>query len=211
MSQARVYTSPRNAGRKGKRLVCESCRNEIPKGEPYRWFKVGFRSRYKHVRCMRHQCTPTRSQLESSKMSGVYAAVETAESAVNGVAWGGDAADVVQQLKSALEDAGSEFETVADEYSEAAEAMGGAGEQMKTVADSIRDAASELSSFEPSEDEPDFDTCENVFHDDDGNGIEHGDTAKCDECSDIALDWLQDAVNEAIDALNTAVDSIEAM
>ncbi len=211
MSVARVYVSPSFAARKGKTIKCESCGRAIEKGQPYRWFKVGFRSNWKHIRCMRSECTPRRSTLESSKMSGIYAAIETAEDSIGAVDWNGSAEDVVSSLKDALETAGSEFEDVASEYSEAAYSMGGAGESMQNVADSIENAASDLQSWDPNDEEPDFEQCESDAHNDEDKPVEKGDTDLCEECRTIADEWVQSVKDEATEALNDAEGNIEQM
>lgn len=200
---ARVRTS-RFAARQGATLACEKCRNQIGKGESYRWFKVGFRSRYKHIRCNRPECTPRQSEMTASKMAGVYAAIEDAESALSGLAPG-----EVSDIESILQTAGEGIEEVADEYREAGEASPTGlvfGEDLNERADEISDAANELQSWSPSEDEPDYDSCDEDHHDEDPEDpeqeiIDRGAGNGCDACDDIQVTWWDQVLDEARDAL----------
>ena len=45
--------------------TCEKCRSTIAKGEPYLWFRIGFRSNHKHIRCTKSTCYPKPSERES--------------------------------------------------------------------------------------------------------------------------------------------------
>lgn len=136
MSLAKV-----NTVRSRKNYTCEKCKIPIEKGQMYRWFKVGFRSRYKHVRCMAPSCAPRDSERESSMLSGVYAALEDASFQVG-------MASSIEDLRSALEEAGSQINDVASEYSYAAEAMGEAGYENQEKADMLEQAADELANVE---------------------------------------------------------------
>lgn len=91
---------------------CSHCKTPINAGDPYRYWKPGFRSRTKIRVCMQAACTPKRSQLENSKMSDAYAAIEDAESIIQ-------AAETIDEIRTALEECSQAVQTVADEYSEA--------------------------------------------------------------------------------------------
>lgn len=208
---ARVRIS-RFAARQGAaNLVCGKCRAEITKGEQYRWFKVGFRSRYKNIRCMKSECAPRQSEMTASKMAGVYAAIEGAEDALQALA-NGDPEDDTTSIREAVTTAAEGFNEVADEYTEAGEMSPTGlvfGEDLNERADEIRDAASEIESFDPSEDEADFDSCDAEEHvdledrdeEDSDEFWDRGDTEQCESCRDIKQAWWDAMIEEANDAL----------
>ena len=163
---ARINIS-RFAARQGATLHCDKCRREIAKGEQYRHFKVGFRYGRKQVRCMRAECAPRQSEMTNTKMSGEYAAVEAAEDAP----------------------------AVADVYREANDASPTGyvfGEDLNERADEISDAASTLEGFDPSEDEPDYESCDNICHDEDDE--EEEDEERWDEDAEEE-EWEEDQAN----------------
>jgi phage FluMu protein Com len=198
MSVARVQTS-KFAARKGATLRCGKCGKQIAKGEGYLWFKVGFRSRYKQVRCQTVGCYPTASERESSKMAGVYAAQESAAASIAEAALGDDPASFVDDLRSTLESAADDWRSVAEEYRDAAEAMGsyGAGANMDETANSIEYAADELGNWSPDEDEPT--PCD-----------EHDEyTPGCEGCEELAVGWADDVRDSASTHLDDAQSNIE--
>ena len=154
MSIARVHAVDHSM----KEYTCDKCGVVIPKRSAYRHYKVGFRSRHKYVRCMKSECTPRPSELESSLASGAYAAVEGAEDSLSGAA-------CAQDITDALEEAASGIREVADQYRESAEAMGGAGSDMEERADTLESAADELESHQVEYEDP-----------------EDGATEDCGEC-----------------------------
>lgn len=207
MSQARVYTS-KFAARQGKTLNCGKCGENIQKGDSYRWYKVGFRSRYKHIRCYRVGCTPRPSELESSLTSGAYAAIEMAEDtlmALDGQAPDDDATAINEAVQGAAEG----FQEVADQYREASDAMGGdygAGASLAEKAQEIEDAGSELESWEAPDFEPDFDQCGDECHEEDDEDkeiVDRGDVEKCDSCEGIKQDWWTEQISAANDAFSS--------
>jgi hypothetical protein len=213
MSVARVRTS-RFAARQGATLSCQKCGNPIQKGETYRWYKIGFRSRYKYIRCSRSTCTPRMSELESSKMVGVWSAVESAEDALDALA-AGDPEDDASSIASAVNEIESDAESVADEYDEAADASPTGmvfGEDLHERADGIRSAAQDLGSWSPTTDEPDYDSCDDEMHDEDAKGpdgedqevVDRGDTATCGQCAEIKQAWWDEAIEEARTAIGDA-------
>lgn len=103
MSVARTYSVKKTR----KVWTCTKCREEIPKGSPAINFAVGFRGRTQY----RHdtpQCRPKTSELESSAVATVYAAMEEAD--VEGVDSLEDLEQVVQDVVEALEEVQSEYE-----------------------------------------------------------------------------------------------------
>lgn len=204
----------RFAARQGKTLACEKCHRPIEKGEQYRWFTVGYRSRYKHVRCMRSECSPRQSEMTPSKMAGVYAAIEGAEDALDALA-AGDPEDDASSIREAVTGAAEGIEEVADEYREAADASPTGlvfGEDLNEKADEISDAASELESFDPSEDQADFESCDGHVEgepcevheacDMEPCTIERGDVEGCSGCREIKQAWWDDMIEEARSALS---------
>ena len=215
---ARIQTS-RFAARKGAaNLVCGKCRAEIVKGEQYRWFKVGFRSRYKNIRCMRAECSPRQSEMTASKMAGVYAAFEDAEDALAALR-AGDPEDDTSNIREAVTNAAAGIEEVADEYREAGEASPTGlvfGEDLNERADEISDVASQLESFDCSEDEADFESCDLEEHlpledrEEEGSDeiIDRGDVEQCESCREIKQTWWDAMIEEAEQALDEASSNV---
>ena len=195
MSIARVQYSV-FAARKGKTLTCAGCRQPIEKGTKYAWFKVGFRSRFVHTYHV--GCSIPDSVRESSMMSGVMAARETAQADIAAYT---DPATLVADIESTLESCAEEWRSVGEQYAEAADAMGAAGEPMQEVADSIETAADELTSWQPDEDEPDPD------HDDGHDGEQ----ADCDECQSTIDEWVDAVKESAVSAIDDAESNIESL
>lgn len=119
---------------------CGRCHDALPKGCAYRWIKGRYSAR--KVRCMKPECRFRQSEMTESKMSGVYAAQENAEEALN--AWSND--DGLDALQSLCSDMAESLREVSGEYAEAAEAMGGAGEEMQQKADDLESWADEVES-----------------------------------------------------------------
>lgn len=106
MSLAQVKTVKRAQKDQGK---CSKCGVPLPAGNGYRYYKPGFRSRVKIRRCLKPECTPLRSELESSRMSEVYSAQEECEKAI---------ADALTEsdVRDALDECSLRVQTVLDEY-----------------------------------------------------------------------------------------------
>jgi DnaJ-class molecular chaperone len=92
---------------------CEKCKADLPVGSAYLWFVVGFRSKYKHVRCLEAACAPKQSERESSQIASVYAAQEDFEDALDGLTTADDIVDAMQPVAEAIRE-------VAEAYREAA-------------------------------------------------------------------------------------------
>ena len=188
---------------------CGRCGTTIEVGQPYRWFTVGFRG-YPQTRCMKPQCAPKMSELESSKLADVYAAQEEFESAISALD-GTDPGDDASDINAAVQAFGEQLRTTADEYAEADSAMGGSqATESYERSETLGSAADELESWEASTNEPDFDGCDNEAHEDpDGDDetgteafteVERG-SAECDDCQRIKSEWWAEAVQEARDAV----------
>ena len=131
MSIARTKTT-----KAAKEYSCEKCREPILKGESYISYKVGFRSRFVHRRHDLPGCRPRSSELESSMLSGAYAAIESAEDALSAGGF-----ESPEDIASVMEEAAEGLREVAQQYSDAADSMGGAGEEMQERAEMIEAAA----------------------------------------------------------------------
>jgi hypothetical protein len=132
-----------------KERVCEKCKAEVHPGDQYRAFKVGFRSRHVHVRCMKASCAPRNSELESSSLSEVYAAQEDFDVAI-------EEAFSTEELEAALEELSSAVQEYAYARREAADAWEYGNSQLEEAADEWENKASELEGcWSPDEYEPD--------------------------------------------------------
>ena len=219
MSIARVTTVAKSM----KPYVCEKCRTELPKGSEYRHYKVGFRSHYRHIRCMAAECTPRPSELESSKMSQVYSAQEDFEAAL-------DAATCADDIRTALEEYGNAVREVGEAYREAgtddngtewspdsierAEALESAGDEIEGI--EIEDPDTECADCNGTG-STDCDACNGTGKYEDPSGTEDdcgdcqgsGET-ECETCggsgetddsdlTDEQLDGLRDAARAALE------------
>lgn len=146
----RVFSKTKST--RGKQYTCVKCAKPIVAGERYHEWSFRFGGdRRQHAACG----YPKQSQLTQSKMSSVYAAIESAEESIN-------SATTVEDVKSALDTCAEEVRQVADEYREAAEAMGAAGEGSisEERADALNDFADELENVDLPEELTDEDADE---------------------------------------------------
>jgi hypothetical protein len=130
---------------------CEKCGKELFKGDPYRWFKVGFRSRHKHVRCTDTQCMPKPSELESTSLSNIMAAFEAYEAKPVS----GSDENWAEDLKGAVEEIQAAFEDYCSEKSEALDGWPNGNSQFEEAferASAMRDAAEQVEVDEEAED-----------------------------------------------------------
>lgn len=179
--------------------TCEKCRTELPKGSAYRHFKVGFRSRYKHVRCMSDACTPRASELESSKIAAVYAAQEDAGDALDALDETATAEDIEEIVRAVAE----ACREVASEYEEASTDDNGTvwNTDAEERAGTLNDAADTLDDFD-SDHTTDCEACSGAGTTNEG---QPDDTEEeCDDCggegtvfdAEAAVDAARDAINE---------------
>ena len=106
MSVARIHTVNKSM----KPGTCQKCKVALPKGSAYRWYKVGFRSRFKNVRCMAPDCWPKESERESSLLAGVYAAREDAEESLVNATDVDEMKEIVSTYAEAVREVASEYE-----------------------------------------------------------------------------------------------------
>jgi hypothetical protein len=136
--------------------TCAKCKDTIPANTPYRYFKPGYMGRLKVKRCMKPECTPTRSELDNSKLAEVYATQEDAEKSIA-------AATTIADIESALESVKDAAEGVHQEYEEAVEAAPMMNVQMEERMNALDSYMSEIDSFSPDDlpelgDDPDSET-----------------------------------------------------
>lgn len=172
--------------------TCGKCRDEIKVGDPYRYFRVGFRG-YKQVRCMKPGCTPTQATLESSLLADVYSAQESAYSTLDSAdaAEASDHDSIVADVQGAIDEVAEAIETVAQQYRDQDEAFGGQGAtEGAERADTLEAALDELQSWSPSSTEPD--PCDEHETIDD----------ECDDCTASVDDWRDELVQSARDTID---------
>jgi hypothetical protein len=144
MSLAKIYTTKKSR----KEWKCGKCGDVIPVGSKVISFAVGFRGR-EQKRCEKVSCFPLRSDLESSLVSGAYAALEAVD--LEGL-------DSLEEVQAALEEAAQGVEEVVSEYEQ--NPMYDVNEDLQERVSILEAAASELQSFEPSTPEPELDDYE---------------------------------------------------
>lgn len=141
MSIARVYTTKGPVRKDG--LKCGKCGDPIVKGQDKRrTFSVGFRG-YEQTRCMKSDCTPTRSELESSAVASVYDAIDSAD--VDGAASYDDLTSLRDEIAEAFNEVASEYE---------GNEMYDINEQLQERVEMLQNSASELEQWEPENEEP---------------------------------------------------------
>jgi hypothetical protein len=134
---------------------CSKCGTALPAGSAYRYFKPGFRSRIKVRRCMKSECTPKRSELETSKLAEVYAAQEVAYDSIAAAESFQDLSDAITDLESAAQEVLDDYESQVDEHPFMEETV-------RDRIDALQSFVDDLSGFspdeedEPEEDEDDF-------------------------------------------------------
>jgi hypothetical protein len=183
MSQARVKTVQRAQKDQG---TCGKCGDALPVGSPYRWFKVGFRSRFKRVRCMKPGCTPLPSEKESSNLAEAYAAQEAAYHAL-------DAAGTLGDIQAVLEECASAAGDVVSQYEASVEAAPMLEDQLRSTIDALEAWQEELEGVQVPDDE-------DAHCDEHDEPVEEGCDA-CGEVHDEMMDTTQQEVREAIDSL----------
>lgn len=186
--------------------TCGKCGVEIKVGDPYIYWEPYFRSSMKAIRCTKSTCYPRPSELDSSKMSTVLAAIEDANSVDTSTFT--EASD----FTGVLEDVVSALNEVAQEYRDADDNFGGGGNtQSGERADELEDQASDLenTSFDDAPEREDVEACAEA---NDENhpvhkelGHEGVNAEGCPECDDIwenAMDyWRQEQASNLQDAL----------
>lgn len=194
MSVARVYTTKKS--RKAQR-PCEKCGVELPVGSGYLYYYVGFRSNFKHVRCLKSECFPKPSERESSLFSSVLAAQESFHDQVGQADSPEDIEALVQEVADAVDELKSEYESALDQWENG-------NEQLQEKVDHYESQHSELDGWSWGG-SSDYDLCEEH----EGREDEVGEEAiqECSDCQEKREEWLE----ECRDAAREVVDSVEQL
>lgn len=194
---------------RGKDVTCEKCHTKIEVGEMYyKWeFRYGG-AHSQHVKCGR----PRPSQLTQSKMSGAYAALESAEDQLNAAGLD-EPGDIASILNSCAEEIGN----VADEYQEGIDNMpeglqqGATAQESEEKINNLNDFKDNLESvasdiegetFEFDEDEPEEPAEEETEIEIEKLTFAH---AKWQTAHDEAKqEWIDGLIAQASDALGEA-------
>lgn len=157
---------------------CENCGVKIEVGDSYRHFAVGFRG-FKRVRCTKPECTPTRAERESSLVSSIYDAQDSAD--FSECQSTDDINNVMEGIKAACEEVASQYEEnpTFDNNNDLQERV----DQINSAAESLDDWESSI------DDEP--------TKDGDWNGKEDGKPFE-----EAHADWLDEAREAAQSAVN---------
>lgn len=160
-----------------KEWKCEKCGDTVPIGGSVLAFSVGFRAPTRR-RCTKPECYPKNSELESSQVSEVYAALE-------GVDFG--AASDQDEIEAMLQEVADAATNVASEY-EGSE-MYEINYNLQERAEALNTVAQDIEDWSPGRDQPQ--------EDDESTWGEKGSYQE-------ALDeWLDDIKQEAQDLLDT--------
>lgn len=187
MSVARVETVKKSRKDQGK---CGKCGTELPAGSGYLYFYVGFRSNYKHVRCLKAECYPKPSERESSMAAGALAAKEAFEASI-------DELETVEDIQAAVQEVADGFREVSEEYQGSLDGWENGNEQLQERVDHYEDQASELENWSwDGSDE--YEPCD--LHTD-ASSVDRG---ECPECMQAEEQWIQEVRTSAEDAVNSA-------
>lgn len=168
---------------------CAGCGKALPAGSEYRYYKPGFRSRTKIRLCMSESCTPRRSQLESSKLSEAYAAIETAEDRLNDTGTPDEPVVLtVEDVQEIIDECASEIRRISEEYEASIEAA-------PMLEDTIREKIEQLDQF--------ADELESLSLDDEPEKPERDEFDDDEEFAE-ALDEYQSELEEARDTAREA-------
>lgn len=183
---------------------CEKDGTTIAKGDPYRWYVVGFRSKYRHIRCMKPACAPRPSERESSNLSEVYAAQESAADELGNLSTSIESPDqgepLVEEIKSILQTAADSIREVADGYREADENFGGGGNtEMGEWADTLEEGIDALEGWDPETSAEDIDGCGEHEDLEDASALSNGFDPECEDCQALAAEWADNTIQEARD------------
>lgn len=174
---------------------CERCGKPLPAGEGYLWFTVGFRSTWKHKRCLRSECYPRPSERESSKFASVMAAQESFDDEVGSLT-------TVDEIEAAVQAVADEVSELRDSYQEALDQWEYGNEALQEKYDHYDNVLYDVEgwSWDGAED---WDRCDEHWETDpefDEDGV-----PKCEACEQQREDWLE----EVRDAARDVVGSIE--
>jgi hypothetical protein len=164
-------------------------------GDSYSWIK--FNRGPKKIRCSKPACAFRASDKTGGKMSGVYAAQESAQDAIAG--W--DSNDV-DDLKQILSDAAEEIKAVAEEYGESADNIEQAFTGGSATADECREKAEGLGGWADELEGVDFEEWDGPDEEEDAcavceTEIEQDAEGNWKHCAEAALAEEQDKDHDA--------------
>lgn len=161
---------------------CGKCGDKIAVGDGYVWWK--FRFGGKRVRCLKAECAPRPSDLTSSdKLSRLYAIQENLSDEI--AEWRKNDPTDTEDLKTALESAGSEAREVADEYRESAQNIEDGFGHETSMSEEINEKAESVDSWADELEQVDLD--ESCERDDDAP-------------NDVLSDWQDEQAQKIEDA-----------
>lgn len=202
MSSARITYVDKARKRPGGKPphTCGKCGDPILPGTSYLWYAVGFRAR-PTFRCRKSTCAPKGSELESSAVADILAAIEEAEDQVDELSevtaqeFESAASEILQSVQDAIEE-------VASTYEEADQSMGGnQATEAYERAETLR--GNDLGSFSLNASDPEGCGDEWKSEDDDADADDHEEPQDgCDFCQTKLDDWLEEARQEVRDALD---------
>lgn len=189
MSIARVHTVEKSRKDQGK---CGKCGKELPAGTGYRYWKPYFRSNYKAVRCLDAACRPANSELESSKVSTIYAAQEAFEANVGDLSTKDDIEAAVQEVADAVTE-------VKDEYDDALSSWEYGNEGLQEKVDHYESQAYELDGWQ-FDGADDWELCDE--HDEAEADREDEAVEACEDCQHNKEEWLEEIREAAREKVN---------
>lgn len=138
---------------------CGGCGEPIKAGDAYRWWTVGFRSRYKNKRCAKCPLPPPSARESNPKISTVMAAQEAFGAAMGAAGDRDGFVSALTDYAEGIRDAASQWNESADEMesgfgheTEQSNEQRERGENAEAVADEIEQGAEQLDE-EPEEGE----------------------------------------------------------
>lgn len=190
MSIAKLHTVGKARKPQGK---CRKCETEINPGDGYRYWMPYFRSSTKYVVCLKSECTPPYSELESGKAATIYAAQESFEASIDGLSEKDEIEAAVEEVANAVEEVREEYQTAADAWEHGNEQLQEKADHYESQYDEIRDWQ-----FEGADE---WDMCQD--HEDADADRDDDAVAECEACQLSKEEWLEEIREEAKDKVNS--------
>lgn len=155
MSVARIHVVKKARKDQGH---CNGCKHPIRKGDAYRWYTIGFRSRYKHTYCTDCELPPPSARESNDKVAALLAAREEFDDAITKagdrdaiVSALNDYVSGVQEAAELWEEAASAIEDGFQHETEMSERLRANGDAAQGAADEVDSTACEIESEEREE------------------------------------------------------------
>lgn len=176
---------------------CGRCGDPLPAGTGYQYWVPGFRARYKNVRCLKPECTPTPAERETSKAATILFAQEGFNRDIG-------ALDSPEDIEAAVAEVADAVTEVRDEYQEALDSWENGNEQLQEKVEHYEEQLQEIEYW--SWDGPtDYDLCEE--HDGREDNVPEEEIQDCGGCQQNRDAWLDDcrtAAEEVVNSVETA-------